>query len=138
MSLQELVIPVVTVRVEAAKGEKAVPRNVRVSGVPAILSTRTLGIKLELEAGDLFEGAEALEIRPVLVAGGQEAGKAGMAVGADLDPNTQCLRLVPGQEVMVGLLLEREDATRVKVVVLDPKTGAVLGESTEMEVRLGI
>jgi hypothetical protein len=75
---------------------------VRVSGAPAVLTTRTLGVRLALEMVDLFESDEAVEVRPVLVAGGQEVGKAGMAVGAELDINTQRLRLVPGQEVMVG------------------------------------
>jgi hypothetical protein len=138
LSLQEMVIPVVTVRIEAAASDKRPTRKVRVAGAPTVLTTRTLGVKLSLEATDLFEGDEAVEIRPVLVAGGQEVGKAGMAVGADLDINTQRLRLVPGQEVMVGLLLERDDAVRVKVAVVDPRTGAVLGESAEIEVKLGM
>jgi hypothetical protein len=138
LSLQELVVPVVTVRLEAVVSELAPARKVRISGVPAVLTTRTLGIKLTLDTGGLFETGEPVEIRPVLVAGGQEVGKAGMAVGSDLDVSTQRLRLAPGQEVIVGLLLEREDATRVKVLVLDPKTGLVLGESDEIEVKLGI
>ena len=72
------------------------------------------------------------------MAGSQEVGKAGMAVGADLDPNTQCLKLAPGHDVMIGLLLEREDVTKVKIAVVDPRTGVVLAESAEIEVRLGI
>jgi hypothetical protein len=138
LSLQELIVPVVTVRVETPRSEVVPARKVQISGAPSVLTTRTLGVKLTLDVGGLFETGEPVEIRPVLVAGGQEVGKAGMAVGADLDLNTQRLRLAPGQEVLVGLLLEREDATRVKVAVLDPRTGVVLGESAEIEVKLGI
>ncbi|MDL1890816.1 hypothetical protein FBQ96_14805 [Nitrospirales bacterium NOB] len=131
-------MPVVTVRVDTARSQAPPARKVRVSGVPSVLTTRTLGVKLALDVEGLFETGEPLEIRPVLVAGGREVGKAGLAVGADLDLNTQSLRLAPGQEVMVGLLLEREDATKMKVAVLDPKTGVVLGESDEIEVKFGI
>ena len=138
LSLQELVVPVVTVRIEAAVREARPAQKVRLSGAPAVLTTRTLGVKLALEAEDLFESGESLEVRPVLMAGSQEVGKAGMAVGTDLDPNTQCLKLAPGQDVMIGLLLEREDVTKVKVAVVDPRTGVVLAESAEIEVRLGI
>ena len=74
----------------------------------------------------------------MLVAGSQEVGKAGMAVGADLDANTQCLKLKSGQEVVVGILLEHEDVATVKVVVLDPNTGSVLGESADIAVKLGM
>jgi hypothetical protein len=138
LSLQEVIVPAVTVRLETVTTALAPVRKVKISGTPTILTTRTLGVKLALEVGDLFQGGEPLELRPVLLAGGQEVGKAGMAVGADLDPNTQCLRLAPGQEAMVGLLLEREDTTSVKVAVVDPRTGMVLGESEEIEVKLGI
>lgn len=135
LSLQELVIPVVTIRMEASQAEKGALRKIIVSGAPPTLSTRTLGIKLSLGP---FDTGDAVEVRPVLVSGSQEVGKAGMAVGADLDANTQCLKLTPGQEVMVGILLEREDVASVKVVVLDPNTGAVLGESAEIAVKLGM
>ena len=138
LSLQELVVPVVTIRMEAAPVQKSAVRRVIVSGAPPILSTRTLGIKLSLDTAGLFDTGEGVEVRPVLVAGSQEAGKAGMAVGADLDANTQCVKLKPGQEVMVGILLEREDVASVRVVVLDPNTGAVLGESAEIAVKLGM
>lgn len=138
ISLQELVVPVVTVRVDTARSQPPPARKVSVSGVPSVLTTRTLGVKLALDVDGLFETGEPLEIRPVLVAGGREVGKAGLAVGADLDLNTQSLRLAPGQEVMVGLLLEQEDATKLRVAVLDPKTGVVLGESDEIEVKFGI
>jgi hypothetical protein len=138
LSLQELVVPVVTVRVEKAVGDQAPARRVRVTGTPSALTTRTLGVKLALEGGDLFETGEPVEVRPVLVAANREVGKAGLAVGADLDSKTHCLRLAPGQEILVGLLLELEDVPTVKVAVLDPSTGVVLGESEEITVKLGM
>jgi hypothetical protein len=138
LSLQEMVVPVVTVRVEKAAGDQAPVRRVRIAGAPSILTTRTLGVKIALEGGDLFETGAPIEVRPVLVAANREVGKAGMAVGADVDLKTHCLRLAPGQEILVGLLLELEDVPTVKVAVLDPNTGVVLGETEEITVKLGM
>src|SRR2546422_5024057 len=60
LSLQELVVPVVTVRVETARSEGAPARRVRVSGVPSVLTTRTLGVKLALDVEGLFETGEPI------------------------------------------------------------------------------
>ncbi|MDR3485709.1 MAG: PglZ domain-containing protein [Bradyrhizobium sp.] len=138
LSLQEMVVPVVTVRVEKVAGDQTPVRRVRIAGAPSILTTRTLGVKIALEGGDLFETGAPIEVRPVLVAANREVGKAGMAVGADVDLKTHCLRLAPGQEILVGLLLELEDVPTVKVAVLDPNTGVVLGETEEIAVKLGM
>ena len=46
--------------------------------------------------------------------------------------------LEPGKAAGVGLLLARDDAAAVKVVVLDPSSDAVLAESPELPVKLGI
>ena len=61
-----------------------------------------------------------------------------MAVGADLDRTSGVLHVNPGDEANVGMMLTREDCTSVRVVVLDPATDAVLDQSDEIPVKLGI
>lgn len=136
LSLQEMVIPVVTLRA-ARRERKQAAHDVRVTGAPEKLATRTLGVKLELVAGLLQIGEGPVEVRPVLVAGGKEVGFAGVAVGAELDPNSHTMKLEPGKEVMVGLLLQQEAAS-IRVVVIDPATDTALGESPEIPVQLGM
>ena len=41
------------------------------------------------------------------------------------------------QKVMVGMLLSEESET-VQVVILDPQSDAVLGQSAEIDVKLGM
>jgi hypothetical protein len=51
---------------------------------------------------------------------------------------TGILRIEQGKEASVGLMLTRDDCRTVRVVVQDPATDAVLEQSEELPVRLGI
>ena len=64
--------------------------------------------------------------------------QAGMVVGADFDRGSGVLRVKPGSEASIGLMLTRDDCTAVRVVIQDPATDAVLDQSEELPVRLGI
>ena len=57
---------------------------------------------------------------------------------AELDRSTGILRVESRKEASVGLMLTRDDCTTVRVVVQDPATDAVLAESAELPVKLGI
>ena len=61
-----------------------------------------------------------------------------MVVGADLDRDTGIVTMQPGTEASVGIMLTRDDCKSVRLVVQDPATDAVLGQSDEIPVRLGI
>jgi hypothetical protein len=61
-----------------------------------------------------------------------------MAVGAAFDRATGILRVKPGSEASVGLMLTRDDCETVRIVVLDPSTDAVLDQSADLPVKLGI
>ena len=77
-------------------------------------------------------------MRVVLLSGAEQVGQAGMAVGAELDREAGVVTLEPGIEASVGMMLLRDDCESVRLVVQDPATDAVLGESGEIPVRLGI
>ena len=125
-----------TLRLPSTEGAPDAGVLVRLAGLPEAVTNRTFGIRLLLDAG-LFQ-TESIGVRIVLVSGGEEVGQAGMAVNAELDRVTGILRVEPGNEASVGVMLTRDDCKTVRVVAQDPATDAVLDQSDELPVRLGI
>jgi hypothetical protein len=72
------------------------------------------------------------------VSEGQQVGEAGMAVGADFDSSNGCVALRPGTTASIGLVLKRPECKKVRVLIQDPATDRVLGQSEEVPVKLGI
>ncbi|SEU47609.1 PglZ domain-containing protein [Nonomuraea wenchangensis] len=136
VSLQELVVPVVSLRIPLQGSELPAGKIVELRGVPDQLTNRTFGVRV-LMVGDLFH-AEPVALRVVLVSGNEQVGQAGMAMGGDLDHASGVLRVNPNSEANLGMMLTRDDCTSVRVVVLDPATDAVLAQSDELRVKLGI
>ncbi|MFH0979912.1 MAG: PglZ domain-containing protein [Planctomycetota bacterium] len=136
LSLQELLIPVLTVRM-VRRGKPAVGGvTITLSDVPSELRNRTMGITITAPA-DLF-GGEPVLVRPVLLHGGVQVGEAGMALDAEFDPRTRCVKLQPGKTARIAMLLQNESCDKLRVVVQDPTTDAVLAQSAEVQVKLGI
>jgi hypothetical protein len=136
-SLQELVIPVVTFRMQVGKMKKPTSRLMRLEGVPDKITNRTFGARVEVGQHELFP-SDPVSVRVVLVSRGEEVGQAGMAMGADFDRSKGVLRVKPGTTASVGLMLTRDDCEKVRIVILDPATDAVLEQSEEIPVKLGI
>jgi hypothetical protein len=135
LSLQEIVVPVLQVRIpKVTPAAAAVP--IMLTDAPKVITTRSLGAKLRLE-NTLF--SEARRVRPLLMAGDKIVGVAGMAINGDFDPATQCV-ILPAQSesTSVGFRLTDESATRLRIVILDPITDALLVQSDEIEVKLGL
>jgi len=130
-SLQEMVVPVVTLRIPAVSQPDPGMANVVVEGYPPILTTRTLGARIALH--DLLQ-TDPLLVRVILVAGGKEVGRAGMALDTEFDRATATLTLPPGSFVNVALMLTQDTREPVRIVVQDPKTDAVLAQSDDIEV----
>jgi PglZ domain len=135
-SLQELVVPVVSLRMPARRATAPAGQRVHLAGVPDALTNRTFGVRVSVVA-ELFS-ADPVSVRVILVSGSEVVGQAGMAVGAEFDRATGVLRVTPGTEASVGLMLTRDDCQRVRVVVQDPASDAVLGQSDEIPAKLGI
>jgi hypothetical protein len=96
-SLQELIVPVVTLRAPAApSATNAEAAGLRVSlrDVPTAIVNRTLSVEVVAEAG-LFS-TETVAVRIALVSGPHQVGTAGMAYDAELDATTGVLKLTPG------------------------------------------
>ena len=136
ISLQEIVIPVVTLRMQADQDIVAPDSDLKLSGLPDKLTNRTFGVRLRIEGG-LFS-TDSVKVRVVLMADGEQAGECGMVVGAELDRVTGLVAIKPGVEANLGMMLTRDDCASVRVVVQDPHSDAVLARSDEIPVKLGM
>jgi hypothetical protein len=135
ISLQEIVVPLLTFRIPAqAEPVGTTGSVVHLDDVPGELTNRAFSVRLSVAV--LAE--EPMPVRIVLLSGAEQVGEAGMAVGAELDRDTGVVTLQPGEEASVGVMLIRDDCASVRLVVQDPVTDAVLGQSGEIPVRLGI
>jgi hypothetical protein len=133
ISLQEMVVPVVTFRIPATAEPAKTGSAVHV-GAPEAVTNRLFSVRLLLAV----LGEEPLPVRVGRLSGAEQVGEAGMAVEADLDREAGIVRLRPGVEASVGMMLLRDDCPSVRLVVQDPATDAVLGESGDIPVRLSI
>jgi hypothetical protein len=136
LSLQEIVVPVVSFRIPSAAGAKSPRWAVQLADVPEELTNRTFGVRL-VAIGDLL-ATEAIALRVVLISRGEQVGQAGMAHGADFDRGSGIVTMNPGSEANVGIMLAVEDCQSVRVIAQDPATDAVLAQSEAIPVRLGI
>ena len=133
-SLQELLIPVLSFRLPS-KAAKKTPGKVTLNGVPPAITNRVISIGLEVPP-DLL--SEPLVVRVVLLSGAEIVGQLGLALEAAFDREKGILTLAPGKPATVALMLAKEGCEKVKIVVLDAATDAVLQQSEDLEVHLSI
>ena len=88
-------------------------------------------------AADLF-AQEPISVRVVLLAEGLEVGRCGMALDAEFDRASGVLRVQPGKAANVGMMLTRDEFKKIRIVAQDPATDAVLAQSDDIDVRLGM
>ena len=136
LSLQELIVPVVSLRIPAATEEAPAGPSVTLSGCPDTITNRTFAVTVRVEQ-TLF-GEEAVKLRMILVDGGRQVGQAAMAIDAEIDRATGIVQVTPGKEASVGLMLERDECDSLRIVAHDPQTDVVMAQSKMIDVRLGI
>ena len=136
VSLQEIVVPVVSLRIPTPGAQAPAEKIAFLLGVPERVTNRTFGIRVFV-SGDLLT-VEPVAVRVVLFSGSEQVGQAGMAIGGDLDRASGILEVNPNTEASVGMMLTRDDCDSVRVVILNPATDAVLDQSDELPVKLGI
>lgn len=142
VSLQELVIPVVTLRFSTRDSKPPTGRVAHISGLPATVTNRTFAVQVRVIEQMVLGAAadDTVTVRVLLIANQTQIGQAGMALGAGakLDRTTGLLSLAPNAEATVGLLLSTDDVSSLHVVVLDPTSDALLAQSDEIPVKLGM
>jgi hypothetical protein len=134
-SLQELVVPVICLRLASVTGQKIPHEMVKILDCPKVITNRAFIITVACDPHMFQE--EAINLRVVLVSGGEHVGMTGMADKATFDKSTGCITLKPGVKVNVGLILSAEGCQTLRVVVQDPATDAVFARSDELPVKLG-
>ena len=134
LSLQEMIIPVLTLKMGKEEPPGGPGGEVQLLGVPDEIANRTFGVQLAL-AG-LFDD-RPFTVRPLLLAKGAIVGKAGMALDADYDPGKGDVTLQPEKTAAVGMILENDEVESVRVVIQDPASDGVLAQSRDINVKLG-
>jgi hypothetical protein len=134
LSLQELVIPVLSFEMEAppsAKGKKKTDK-ITLEGVPKAITNRIFSVALAPVQIDLLQ---VLELRVIAVACDDNR-TVGQAVVADkgFDAETRVLTLQGADTVSVGLQLEDETVTELRIVVMEHRTGRVLKDTSPIRV----
>ena len=143
-SLQELVVPVLTVRTKVREAAPPSAGPIEASGLPDAVTNRIFSVTVTYGASQLLLDVAGIEVRPLLVgagsgAAGKQVGSVGMAVDAQFDRATGIVKLEPNKPVTIAFLLSDESAPALRVVVQDPTTDAELYRSpTDIPVRLGV
>jgi hypothetical protein len=141
-SLQELVVPVLTVRTKVRESALPSTAPIAATGLPDAVTNRIFSVTFKLAPMQMSLGAKlesAVQVRPLLMAAGKQVGAVGMAVDAQFDRTTGTVRLESNKPVTVAFLLSDESVTSLRVVVQDPTTDAELYRSpTDIPVRLGV
>jgi hypothetical protein len=136
-SLQELVVPVITVRTKPAAGTaRGTASPVTIAKHPTVITAQALSAQLQLGGPNLALFTSALTVRPMLMAGDRQVGQVGAALEAQVVGG--CVTLEPGKTLTVMFLLADPTVASVRIVVQDPATDAELCQSAEIPVRLGV
>jgi hypothetical protein len=138
-SLQELIVPVVTVRTVAAAAPAGKKEKLDVQNLPYQVTNRIFMVKVTLGGQNLSLFSEPLAVKPILMEGEHQVGAVGMATGAVIDRAAGTVTLTPGKEAEIAFLLSDDDAKAIRVVIRDPATDAELYRSpTDIAVKLGV
>jgi hypothetical protein len=136
-SLQELVIPLLTVHMKGAGGQKVEKNVVFVKAGFDAVTNRIFSVEIALGGGSGGLFAEPRQVRPVAVADGREVASAKMTSAGTIEDGIVVLE--PGTAVNVAFLLNDDQIDKLKIQVLDAETDAVLYTSpADIPVRLGV
>jgi hypothetical protein len=140
LSLQEVVIPVLKIRLKPIEMASSQPaQNVVASGLPEIITNRIFTTLFRLGAQKMSLFASSVNARPLLMAEGKCVGNACMSVGGEFNQATGCVDLVPGSDVTIAFLLTDEKAVSIRLVLVDPTTDAEIYRSPrDIPVKLGV
>jgi hypothetical protein len=140
-SLQELLVPVLTVRTKVQDSARPRAAAITATGLPDVVTNRIFSVTFLLGGAQLSLGGEARVVKPLLLAKGRQVGAAAMTnEPADLDRATGQVTLHLNKPVTVAFLLTdaEADVLSLRVVVQDPTTDAELYRSPEIDLKLGV
>jgi hypothetical protein len=106
-SLQELVLPVLTVRMKVRDSARTTDSPITATGLPDAVTNRIFSVTLQL-GGRIYRSSRAMLVRPLLMSSGKQVGAVGMAIDAELDRSTGCVKIQPGNPSQSPSLERRE------------------------------
>lgn len=124
-SLQELVVPVITVRLRSQAEEAGRAPSVKLSyrGGATSITTRVPVIDVEVKPGDLLGFGTPVQVQLVVKdQAGQDVGEP--RPGGPVDPATLELSLTPGSTTQITLRMAPEFEGKFTVTALNPATSA--------------
>lgn len=131
LSLQELVIPVLEIRLAGKEGPKARKSTFQVTDVPGQFTNRIISFKVTSMLDDSFI--------PTLLSSGRAVGGLFSAVdAAQIDRDAGVVQLQPGVPCIVVIRLMDEGVPEVDLVLTDPASDAELERFSSIPVRLGV
>lgn len=136
-SMQEMVVPVVTLRYRATVPAASNKAMLELVDVPTAITNRFVIVKLKLVARQLF-AAGPQGVRVVMTEGQEEVGAANQVLDADFDSTSKVAILDPLKIATVGLQLTKDTAKNVVIEVRDSQTDLVLAKSSKLAVSLAI
>lgn len=138
-SLQELIVPVLTVR--AKSGQSSRPKiAITVEGVPSVVTNRIFSVVLGLGGNLSLFGGGALVVKPVLISKGRQVGAAAMTTTpSDFDRTTATVTLRDHPVTLAFLLNDADhDIVSIRIVMQDPSSDVELYRSDEIPLKLGV
>jgi hypothetical protein len=139
LSLQEMIVPVLTVRSATSGPITAAGDPVTVTNLPYRITNRIFTVTVELGGKNLALFSTPTSVQPVLLCGARQVGSVGMAMDAEFSAGEGTVTLQPGKPATVAFLLSDDTAEGVRIVVRDPATDRELYRSpTEIPVQLGV
>ncbi len=136
-SLQELVVPLITVHMKGDGTQKIEKNAVSIKLGFEAVTNRIFSIEIAPggASGGLF--AESRRVRPVAICDGREVASAKMTSAGAIDDGVVVVE--PGKAINVAFLLSDDQIKSLKIQVLDADTDAVLYASPDaIPVRLGV
>jgi hypothetical protein len=124
---------------KAPETKRSTVSPITASGAPDAVTNRIFSVTIQFDGKNLSLFTKELVVRPLLISSGKQVGGVGMAIDADLDRATGCVKLQAGKPVTVAFLLSDESIASLRIVVQDPTTDAELYRSpADIPVRLGV
>jgi hypothetical protein len=138
-SLQELIVPVLTVRSMPTTPAAGGVEPLTMSNIPDVITNRIFSVTIELGGANLALFSTPTAVQPVLLAGTEQVGSVGMAIDGEHDASAGTVTVQSGKPVTVAFLLTDDTVGAVRIVVRDPATDRELYRSPmEIPVHLGV
>ena len=138
-SLQEMVLPVLSIRTKMHETTKAASVSVTASGLPEIITNRIFSVTLATGSKQQSLFSTSSIVRPLLMSADKQVGTVGMAVDAEFNRDTGEVRIESNKPVTVAFLLTDDSATSLRIVIQDTTTDAELYRSPkDIPVGLGV